>query len=271
MMRIAIPLFLAMLSAQTYPVGTTLSIADQEQVLPICANSPETTLQLKDLNGDLDGGEYVVTILSFFTSWCTNCQSEVGELNQMYEDYYQQGLRVLSFGRQWNYPYNCSQWADLGATYPLLDDDSTNVWYWFGLGYVPQNVILDHNMTVQYSLVGFNPDQMRTIIEQLLTELPTVAIDPEASLPNNFHVSDPYPNPFNPTTTVTIQTFTEQPLSITVYNLQGHQVANILPLQIIASGKHTFRWDASGFPTGTYFIQIAGPHTRTIQKVLLLK
>jgi len=270
-MRIAILLFLATIGAQTYTVGTTLSSTDQEQILPVCANSNEATLQLRDLNGDLNGGEYAVTILSFFTSWCTNCQSEVGELNQMYEDYSQQGLRVLSFGRQWNYPYNCSQWADLGATYPLLDDDSTNVWYWFGLGYVPQNVILDHNMTVRYSLVGFNPEQMRTLVEQLLTELPTVAIGPDASLPNGFRVSIPYPNPFNPSTTVTIQTTTEQPLSVSVYNLQGQEVANILPLQIIAPGKHTFRWDALGFPTGTYFIEVKGPRARIIQKVLLLK
>lgn len=270
-MKLVLLLFTAMLGAQTYTVGTTLSISDQEQLLPVCANSPNATLQLKDLNGDLNGGEYAVTILSFFTSWCTNCQSEIGELNQMYEDYYQQGLRVLSFGRQWNYPYSCTQWADLGATYPLLDDDSTNVWYWFGLGYVPQNVILDHNMTVRYSLVGFNPDQMKTLIEQLLTELPTVAIDPEAPLPGDFHVSAPYPNPFNSTTTITILTTKAQPLTVNVYNLQGQQVAPILPRQAIAPGKHTLRWNASGTPTGTYFIEVKGPRTRTLKKVLLLK
>jgi len=108
-MKFALLTLTATLGAQTYIVGTTLSLTDQEQVLPVCADSPDATLQLRDLNGDLNGGEYAVTILSFFNSWCTNCQSEIGELNQMYEDYYQQGLHVLSFGRQWNYPCSCTQ------------------------------------------------------------------------------------------------------------------------------------------------------------------
>ncbi len=125
-------------------------------------------------------------------------------------------------------------------------------------------------MTVRYSLVDFNPDQMKTLIEQLLTELPTVEIDPDASLPGDFHVSAPYPNSFNPKTTISITAATEQPLTV-IYNLQGQQVANLLPLQSITPGKHTLHWEASGFPTGTYFIEVKGRRTRTLQKVLLLE
>jgi hypothetical protein len=194
----------------------------------------------------------------------------VPAINQIYTAYQDQGLQVISLGRQWNYPYSCTDWTTLGATYPLLDDDSTQVWSLFGPGYVPQNVILDHTMTVRYSLTGFNPEQTVQLIEQLLNELSTTGIRPSAELPTALHLSPPYPNPFNARTSVAFQIPTATTVTVTVLDLAGRQVAR-LTRRHFPSGRHALIWDATPLPSGLYIIRVETAATTRHQKALLVK
>ena len=46
--------------------------------------------------------------------------------------------------------YSCTGWAEtFGITYPIIDGDAnTAAWDMYGMGYIPHNVVLDHNMEV---------------------------------------------------------------------------------------------------------------------------
>ena len=71
---------------------------------------------------------------------------------------------VLGVGSDWS-TYTCSQWVNaFGITYPMLDDYNSDVYWMFGDGYIPHNVILDHQGVVLYSESGFNSNAILTTI-----------------------------------------------------------------------------------------------------------
>jgi C1A family cysteine protease len=93
----------------------------------------------------------------------------------------------------------------------------------------------------------------------------------EAPVPKNFTISQPYPNPFNPTTTLEITLPEYSNVEVTVYNILGQKVA-ILADDHFDVGIHRFRFDAESLSSGIYFIHasVTGKISR-IHKVLLVK
>ncbi|MCB2213383.1 T9SS type A sorting domain-containing protein [bacterium] len=90
-------------------------------------------------------------------------------------------------------------------------------------------------------------------------------------VPVEFAMSAAYPNPFNPTTSVSITMPEAGELSLTVYNIQGQVVATLSDGRINA-GSHQFTVDASGLASGLYFIRASVPgQLNQVQKVTLLQ
>ncbi|MFQ6605673.1 MAG: T9SS type A sorting domain-containing protein [Fidelibacterota bacterium] len=80
---------------------------------------------------------------------------------------------MVAAGFDWNQPYSCESWAQtFGLSYPITDDESNLVWNMFGQGYIPHNVILDHNFEVLYSEAGFSQGTIIATIEAALANLP---------------------------------------------------------------------------------------------------
>ena len=56
-----------------YSIGDTLSIEDQNILFPICNGSDDyqtgDSFSFSDLNGNLNGGDYKVTIISMNATW----------------------------------------------------------------------------------------------------------------------------------------------------------------------------------------------------------
>jgi len=56
-----------------YSVGDTLSIEDQNILFPVCNGSDNystgDSFSFSDLNGDLNGGDYKITIISMNATW----------------------------------------------------------------------------------------------------------------------------------------------------------------------------------------------------------
>ncbi len=86
----------------------------------------------------------------------------------------------------------------------------------------------------------------------------------------SFRLSDAYPNPFNPVTTMTLTMPMAGEITVEVYNLLGQVVATLASGYMEAS-TYTLTWDASNASSGVYFVQadVAG-FTKT-QKLMLLK
>jgi len=94
-------------------------------------------------------------------------------------------------------------------------------------------------------------------------------------LPNNFIMQAAYPNPFNPSTTISYSIPIESHINISIFNLKGQKIATLLN-NFTKPGNYSISWDAHNFASGVYFIHFnsmdnkAGS-TSQIQKLILMK
>ncbi|UCF63787.1 MAG: S8 family peptidase [bacterium] len=79
-----------------------------------------------------------------------------------------------------------------------------------------------------------------------------------------------YPNPFNPTTTITFDVPSAGYLNLSVYNLVGEQVTELIR-GWTEGGTHNVTWNASNLSSGMYLIVLENAQNRTISKALLVK
>jgi hypothetical protein len=98
---------------------------------------------------------------------------------------------------------------------------------------------------------------------------PTVAVD-ETDTPEAFALSAPYPNPFNPVTTLEYNLDRPGDYQLAVYNLTGRQVAT-LAQGYAEAGSYRMSWNAGDFTSGIYFIRLEAAGRVATRKVVLIK
>jgi hypothetical protein len=90
------------------------------------------------------------------------------------------------------------------------------------------------------------------------------------ALPETFSLDRAYPNPFNPTTTLSFAIPIDSEVFLSVYNLQGREVSTLIDANMDA-GYHSIVWNADSYSSGVYFVKmIAGEYINT-QKLMLVK
>ena len=97
----------------------------------------------------------------------------------------------------------------------------------------------------------------------------TVAVDVNVA-PIAFSLSAAYPNPFNPSTTMTLTLPEAGNVTVQVYNLMGQVVATLANGYQDAS-TYTLTWDASDAASGLYIVKAETAGTVSTQKLMLLK
>jgi hypothetical protein len=90
------------------------------------------------------------------------------------------------------------------------------------------------------------------------------------ALPGAFRLSEPYPNPFNPSVSFSIRLPVKSVMTVRVYNALGQEVEQIYHGPLPA-GERTFVWDAGGHPSGVYFIRATTEAGTLTKKAVLLK
>jgi len=89
-----------------------------------------------------------------------------------------------------------------------------------------------------------------------------------------FIVHQNYPNPFNPTTEIRFELPEEGLVTITIFNILGQTVSNILP-QSMDKGEHIIKWEASSLPGGIYIYEVQyvsrNYNSVEVNKMLLIK
>ena len=92
----------------------------------------------------------------------------------------------------------------------------------------------------------------------------------EQSIPGSFTLYPNYPNPFNPSTTISFYIPEITDLKISVVNILGEKVKTLID-DTFTSGLHKIIFDAKGFSSGVYFILFESTGFVKTQKILLLK
>ena len=109
----------------------------------------------------------------------------------MWQNYQDLPVVVLGVGSDWS-TYSCEGWVNaFGITYPMLDDYASEVYYDFGTGYIPHNVIIDHQGVVLYSQSGFNSSAIVQVINSALANI-------DADNDGVYNGNDNCPDDYNP-------------------------------------------------------------------------
>ena len=98
------------------------------------------------------------------------------------------------------------------------------------------------------------------------------------NVPEEFSLIPNYPNPFNPTTTIGFALPKTSHVNLTIYDLQGRLVTELVN-GLRDAGVHEITWDASDLASGLYFYRILAKPSLTgeareftaVKKMLLMK
>ncbi|MAV96950.1 MAG: hypothetical protein CMG06_07425 [Candidatus Marinimicrobia bacterium] len=93
----------------------------------------------------------------------------------------------------------------------------------------------------------------------------------EPTLPYQYLISTPYPNPFNPKVNIKLEIPHDRKMNILVYDGTGKSVDVISKGKIFQRGSHHVTWDGSQYSSGIYYIKFNDGSETQIQKTLLLK
>ena len=89
-------------------------------------------------------------------------------------------------------------------------------------------------------------------------------------IPENYSISNIYPNPFNPITNISFGIPENANVKIIIYDLTGRKVQSLIN-EFQTPGYHSVDWDASSYPSGIYLIRMNSGDFGQIQKVVLIK
>ncbi|MGB0347119.1 MAG: T9SS type A sorting domain-containing protein, partial [Balneolaceae bacterium] len=81
-------------------------------------------------------------------------------------------------------------------------------------------------------------------------------VDPITESPNSFELHQNYPNPFNPSTNIEFTLASNSRVSLTVFDINGREVAKVYDQRILNSGNHSSDFNASNLASGTYIYRI---------------
>ena len=97
----------------------------------------------------------------------------------------------------------------------------------------------------------------------------SVAADPRAR-PDEYALHQNWPNPFNPTTTISYDLPGSAHVTVSVYNAAGQLVARLVDAKQDA-GTHAVDWDAEGAGSGLYFYRLESGGVDLARPMVLVK
>ena len=89
-------------------------------------------------------------------------------------------------------------------------------------------------------------------------------------LPTSIALGNAYPNPFNPSTSISYDISSDINVNINVYDVRGRMVAELVN-GITEQGRYEVMWSANNNSTGIYFVQLVAGNITKTQKIMLVK
>lgn len=147
-----------------------------------------------------------------------------------------------------DYPFRGAEYVTLGITYQQ------------SLETYIRNVLSEGINENNYPIEGNN-----RIVNGVLTNIEQID-----QVPLAFTLDQNYPNPFNPTTTINYQLATSTNVRLTVYNMLGQQVRELVNARQNA-GSYSVTFNASNLSSGMYIYRIQTADFTQTRKMMLLK
>ncbi len=146
-------------------------------------------------------------------------------------------------------------------------------------------LLYDFNQRIQYSFiaeatdetanlkifVGKNVDAFVWLDKIYVSDVPlddSAVADNHATTPATFSLSQNFPNPFNPMTTITYELESHSDVTLNVFNMLGEKVASLVN-EPQGAGQYSVRFDASHVPSGVYLYHLKA-NERVVTKKMVL-
>ncbi len=146
---------------------------------------------------------------------------------------------------------------------------------WDGVGNIEADPLFcapdssDYTLAENSPCVGAGQDSVNMGAFDVGCE-PILAIDDEI-IPIDFALHPPFPNPFNPTTTIRFDLVeTRHAVFLHVFDITG-RVVGVLVNGRMVTGEYEVQWNASQQSSGIYFAELVAGKKRDVQKLILLK
>jgi photosystem II stability/assembly factor-like uncharacterized protein len=150
-------------------------------------------------------------------------------------------------------------WSE--GIYRLINADST--WRYVGLPGVYVTSMAANNGYL-YAATSNN-----NIWKALLSQLTDVSNNGNITL-INFNLSQNFPNPFNPSTTIQYSIGSLQHVTLKVYDILGREVATLVNEEKPA-GEYIVKFDAAGLSSGIYIYRIRTDSYSETRKMILMR
>ncbi len=128
------------------------------------------------------------------------------------------------------------------------------------------NVDMRTKSSLVISASTVNSVTMRTVGPVTSTDVNTKGDE----LPMQFRLSQNFPNPFNPTTTIQYSVNSSQYVSLKVYDMFGREITELVH-ERKAPGNYEVRWNADGMPSGLYFYRLTTSASSVSKKMALIR
>ena len=92
----------------------------------------------------------------------------------------------------------------------------------------------------------------------------------DATLPSDFALHPIYPNPFNPSATISFDIPDVSSVALNVYDVKGALVETLLQ-ENMKPGKHQYNWEPQGLSSGVYFMRLTTANQTFTQKATYIK
>jgi len=86
----------------------------------------------------------------------------------------------------------------------------------------------------------------------------------------SFFLSQNFPNPFNPSTTIKFSLPETAYVTLAIYNTLGEKISEIIN-ETLDAGNHSYNWDATNFASGLYIYQLKADEFIKSNKMILLR
>ncbi|MCF8299274.1 MAG: T9SS type A sorting domain-containing protein, partial [Saprospiraceae bacterium] len=235
-----------------YPESKFAKIA-AKKLLPLRVKSDQNFTELKqyyETEPNMQYDEEMTDLSDYLITHCNIRIEEYGEAIDWFEDIIQNPPTIVD---------SVFAVIDAGYTYMVMENTGRS-------DYLGQVKELKPKSSKQYSVIRSN------LLKQLFrnnepdNEIPEIT---EAALYSN------YPNPFNPTTTISFALPAESEVSISIYNIKGQKVKTLIN-EVYEKGQHKIIWDglnASGkqAASGVYLYNMQTKDYSSTKKMLMIK
>jgi hypothetical protein len=102
-----------------------------------------------------------------------------------------------------------------------------------------------------------------------------VSVNESIQIPQHFSLTT-YPNPFNPSTTISFTLPNPNRVTLHIFNSRGELVRTLMQGKNLSNGKHKIFWNGcdmrnQSMPSGVYFIKLSGESFQNTTRALLIK